>query len=534
MKDTYDVIIIGAGMGGLSCGAWLAYKGMKVLVIEQNMQVGGLCSSYQRNGFNFTPAASIISGATKKDGFFSRLIERLGIAEDIQFIPLEQGYHVHMPDFDYYMYTGGEEARQRFIEQLIRLFPHEKGGISAFFNTLVKIYEQMDYAMFLGTKPMDVARILFKCPSLVRHMGKGIIPFMNDYVKAPRLKAVLSINSTCANLPPSKMSVLAIAGLLIEGGLSNPHVKGGAQSVSEAFAKRIQDRGGEVAVGQLVEKILIEDKKAFGVKIISSCFSSRGGEIKDSGVVREIKAKYIISNAAARQTFHKLVGEENVGENFIASLRRLEPTPPFAALFLGLDMDLKKMGFVPALHIHSSTYDTDEHFRDVGQKLLDEKGPEPFYRLQLAPLSDPTSAPEGKTALVIHAIPVPSTGWENQEWQQKVVEGMIKRTEKVIPNLSKHIVYQELWSPLTIDRYDLCGTDASMGWACSPRQIGPKRLAHTTPIRNLFLSGHWTQPAVGVSSVTLSGLQCARMILEREGIKEPLIDLGIKGGVMTG
>jgi phytoene dehydrogenase-like protein len=283
-----------------------------------------------------------------------------------------------------------------------------------------------------------------------------------------------------------------------------------------------------------VEKIFIEDKKAFGVKIISSRFSSRGGEIKDSGVVREIKAKYIISNAAARQTFHTLVGEEKVGKNFMASLRRLEPTPPFAALFLGLDMELKKMGLVPALHIHSSTYDTDEHFRDMGPKLFDEKGPEPFYRLQLAPLSDPTSAPEGKTALIIHAIPVPSTGWENQEWQQKVVERMIKRTEKVIPNLSKHIVYQEFWSPLTIDRYDLCGIDASIGWACSPRQIGPKRLAHTTPIKNLYLSGHWTQPAVGVLSVTVSGLTCARMILEREGVREPLTDLGIKGGVMTG
>jgi len=47
MRDRYDVIIIGAGMGGLSCGAWLAYKGMKVIVLEQNVQLGGLCSSYK-------------------------------------------------------------------------------------------------------------------------------------------------------------------------------------------------------------------------------------------------------------------------------------------------------------------------------------------------------------------------------------------------------------------------------------------------------------------------------------------------------
>ena len=133
-RDTYDVIIIGAGMGGLTCGAWLAHKGMKVLVVEQNLQPGGLCSSYKRNGFTFTPAASIVTGTTKKDGVFERLTKALGIDEDIEFIPLEQGYHVHLPDFDYLLYSGGEEARQKLIEQLIKLFPHEEKGIRAFFE----------------------------------------------------------------------------------------------------------------------------------------------------------------------------------------------------------------------------------------------------------------------------------------------------------------------------------------------------------------------------------------------------------------
>jgi phytoene dehydrogenase-like protein len=66
-RDTYDVIIIGSGMGGLSCGAWLANKGMKVLVVEQNVRPGGFCSSYKRDGFTFTPAASIMTGCAKKD-----------------------------------------------------------------------------------------------------------------------------------------------------------------------------------------------------------------------------------------------------------------------------------------------------------------------------------------------------------------------------------------------------------------------------------------------------------------------------------
>ena len=100
MNDTYDVAIIGGGMGGLSCGAWLAHNGMKVVVVEQNQQVGGFCSSYKRDGFNFTLAASEVTGTTR-NGLITRLLKALSIENEINFIPLEQGYHVHFPDFNY-------------------------------------------------------------------------------------------------------------------------------------------------------------------------------------------------------------------------------------------------------------------------------------------------------------------------------------------------------------------------------------------------------------------------------------------------
>jgi prolycopene isomerase len=109
---------------------------------------------------------------------------------------------------------------------------------------------------------------------------------------------------------------------------------------------------------------------------------------------------------------------------------------------------------------------------------------------------------------------------------------MIKRAEKVIPGLSSHIVYQELWTPQTIDQYAMTGTDASIGWALSPQQVGPKRLAQQTPVKNLFLSGHWTQPAIGVMSTVISGLKAAKMIMTCEGVEESLEEIGIKKGLM--
>jgi len=530
MKDSYDVIIIGAGMGGLSSGAWLTHMGMKVLVLEQNTQVGGCCSSYKREGFNFTPAASIITGTTKKDGVFERLINKLGIT--IPFILLNQGYHVHLPNFDYYLYSGGEHARGQLIEQFIQIFPREAKGIKAFFAKLGKLYEEMDYATFFGTGPKDIARILLKCRTLLFNMGKGIVPFVDDFVKDPKLKCVLSMNSTCCNLPPSRMSVLGIAGLLLEGGLSNPHVTGGAIAVPEAFAKYIRSKGGDVLLGMQAEKIIMDNGTATGIRATKSPLAQEQGYSQGIADIREFKARYIISNAAARQTFMVLVGADKLPDKFTSMLGRQEPTPPFCALLLGLDMNLKSRGLIPALHIHSSTYDTDEQFRDVEEKILNEKGPAPFFRFQLAPLSDPTSAPQGKTALVIHAIPAHVTGWENPDVEKKVTDVMIRRAEKIIPGLSKNITYQEFWSPIAMNKYLMCGTDASMGWALSPQQVGPKRLAQKTPIKNLLLSGHWTAPAVGVMSTVVSGLQASGMILRSEGVKEPLADIGIRQGVV--
>jgi phytoene dehydrogenase-like protein len=77
----------------------------------------------------------------------------------------------------------------------------------------------------------------------------------------------------------------------------------------------------------------------------------------------------------------------------------------------------------------------------------------------------------------------------------------------------------------------MSGKDACMGCALTPQQVGPRRLSQKTPIKNLFLCGHWTRPALGIIGVTVSWLLAARDILSKEGVAEPLAAIGIEKGV---
>ena len=89
--DEYDVIIVGSGIGGLTCGALLSKRGYKVLVLEQHYQVGGYCSSFERRGFVFNTGVEDVSGLAER-GPVTYLLRELGLEKDDLFVRNTTGY----------------------------------------------------------------------------------------------------------------------------------------------------------------------------------------------------------------------------------------------------------------------------------------------------------------------------------------------------------------------------------------------------------------------------------------------------------
>ena len=98
MLPDVDVIIIGAGIAGLTCGCLLTKKGLKVLIIEKNQKVGGCCTSFERDGFSFDLSVQSI-GECQRGGRVWNLLEALGLLNQIDFIPLEPAREYHFPNF---------------------------------------------------------------------------------------------------------------------------------------------------------------------------------------------------------------------------------------------------------------------------------------------------------------------------------------------------------------------------------------------------------------------------------------------------
>ena len=133
-------------------------------------------------------------------------------------------------------------------------------------------------------------------------------------------------------------------------------------------------------------------------------------------------------------------------------------------------------------------------------------------------LVDTTLAPQGKHILSIVAPAPYGYDWQNKK--EEVARRIIKQAEKAIPNLSTHIIYQDISTPLTLEKHTLNTKGAMYGLQVTPEQFGINRISQKTPIKGLYLVGHYTRPAHGVPGVAMSGQFAAQAILASLGSKK--------------
>lgn len=464
----YDAIVIGAGIAGLVCGAFLAKNGKKVLIVEQHSIPGGYCTSFKRKGFNFDAAVHHIGGCGKW-GIVGHCLKTLGI--EMEFYPLDPMDHLIFPNFSIEIPADLDE----YILRLQDRYPLEKEDIKNFFRDFVKLYR--------ATFNNEQSQIIDK------YKNQTYSEMLNAFFKHDELKMVLSGQWGYIGLPPTRASAIGMCQMMInylKDGAFFP--VGGTQEFANAIFKKFIDFGGHIMLSSRAEKILSNGKTAVGVKLQEG---------------KEISSNLVVSNIDARQTFFELL-EGNLDTPFLKQIKEMKESCSFFLLYLGVSegVDLTKLqrGF----------YHTATDANCVNDEWMYVSIPTKIC---------PALAPPNKQIISVVVYVEKEKYKDITDWKsfkESMILSTINRLEEYVPDIKKYIEVKDAATPKTLERYTLNTNGAAYGWEVSVDQIWDNRLPHETLIDNLYLAGHWTRPGPGICAVVSSGWGVANLIMEKE------------------
>ena len=490
----YDVVIIGTGIGGLTAGALLAKKGLKVLLLERGAQPGGYVISFRREGFTFD-ATGVFVGGCEPGGEFEAILREAGV--QLEFKKIDAIRNIY-PGFEIALRRGGFD---HYIERLQAIFPEEKPGIERYEGIISRIGAEVEALSRITWYEKALFPLLFR--NLVRFSGATHKAILDNLFKGNEIKMALS--SLPVTVPPSQLSFLFVATFLnkvISTGAYYP--KGGMGGISKALAGSIERMGGGIRCRTEAVRILARGNRVTGVV-------TRGGEV--------IEAPAVISNVSLPQTFRRLLSE-GPPSSLARRLNRLEYSLSSFIVYLGVRADTE-LNTLPFFTYLRSISDLEEEYGMLRKGEIPEN---PTVIMVIPSLIDPSLAPEGTHAVKLLTV-VPygyRNGWNraNRRSYRALKEEMAQRLiahveSRVFPGLAGKIIFHEAATPITLERYTGNERGAMYGLANTPMQFGRHRPPNRTSIKGLYLAGHYTRPAHGIVGAAISGCFTARLILSK-------------------
>ena len=397
-----------------------------------------------------------------------------------------------------------------YIDILAVSFPGERPGIEALIADMRALNSEI-VRLSQAAGKVDMRTFPKEFPTLFRHASHTWSQVVDERLRDPKLKAIFSALWGYYGLPPSKLScyyyALPTIGYLDGGGY---YPKGRSQAVSDAFVRLIESRGGKVLLKTRVEKILVEDGAATGVRCA-------GG--------REFRARAVISNASASQTFESLLDDSEAVREYRARLSKYSASLSCFQVFLGLKRDVVgQVGLKDTEIFLESGYDADASYEAMRRADVERCGAGVMVYDNLYP----GYSPKGKNTLNILALQG-FDHWEQFEQDYRAGRKAAYRAEKermaailiqrveaaLLPGLSKAIKVKEIGTPLTNLRYTGNSRGAIYGWDQTVANSGNTRVGHATTVKNLYLAGAWSKPGHGYGAVLASGPSCFAEIVRR-------------------
>jgi phytoene desaturase len=496
----YNVIVIGAGVGGLGIGALLARKGRKVLLLEQSERVGGCCSTFEKGGYHFDLGASIIEDAQVIDWCFQRL--GTSLRKEVELIAPDPIFSVHLRDGTKMKYPLSIEESAKEIG---KVSPEDVKGWYA----LCKYMKAFNDAAVGGffVKPAntlgDIVRMFAKTPKMLNYMPLFNGSYQNvlkKFFKSEKIRESLAFQAFYAGLPPELLPGLySVIPYSEHEGIY--YSRGGMIAIPAALQRIGETFGLTVKLNTLVKRVIIKNGRAMGVALADGT---------------EITADLVVSDINAKQLYLEMVGEEHLSNMVVKGVKSYEVSMSTPTIYLGVD-------YTPPLESHHTLATIP--MEDMNNYWWDdyEAGRYPaeqFGIISWTSHSDPNLAPPGHNVIILTLGAGPykleGTTWEKEK------AGLMERiinycSQKYVPGLAEHVKVAEFSTPVDYEKRLLTPEGAIYALRQDvPHSICFRPAAKSKSIKGLYLVGASTHPGGGIPVVISSAMNADDLIEKYE------------------
>lgn len=483
------IIIIGAGLGGLVCGAILSKEGMDVTIVDKNPRVGGCLQSYQRNDSVFDTGMHIFGGM-HEGGNIRRVFDYLGITKHLNIQNLDASEDIEVfVNHDRSLRTLALN-RDAFIDSFAREFPDEKANLAVYLKKVDDVMNQMDLFHLRHDNELDIT----KNPDFLLPAND----FISKYIKNPDLRGLLAALNVLyageADVTPTFLHS-SITSIFFNGAC---RIAGGYETLAKALLSVIINNGGKVFVNSKVIRINTESGMAVSVTTETGDTIS-GDKIILAAPTNELE--YLLDNPRLLSESYKtfLSSKKDSMSSFIVNIRLKKDRIKYS----------NRIGFF--LKDYDSAWDNGD-----GKELK-------RFMYMTPPIPD-----QGEYAETFNAVvpmkwsavkkwedsTIGTRGEEYIQFKRKIIDSVISELSKIYPNLVDSIEYMDSASPLTIRDF----TGVRQGAMCGLRKDCNDALPFIplrTRIPNLYLTGQ-SLNMHGFCGVTLTALQTCEAILGQD------------------
>jgi all-trans-retinol 13,14-reductase len=506
LAESYDAVVIGSGIGGLTTAALLSDLGWKVCVLEQHYTAGGYTHSYDRNGYEWDVGVHYIGDVGAKTR--PRLLFDFLSAGKLKWARMDDEYdRFYVGDKVFSAIAG----KQQFQDNLVARFPAEEKAIKRYMELLEIVSKGITlHSISRILKPWQ--RILawpylkWKTPSL---LYRNTYEVLRELTQDDDLIAVLCGQWGDMGLPPKRSAFMVHAMIARHYMYGGYYPIGGSWNIAQSIIPNIQKSGGEVFTYARVKRILLANKKVVGVEMADG---------------HRIDCACVISSAGVDNTFTDLLPAGPVSQaGYYDLLGRVKPSMAHLGVYIGLKQTAEELG-LPKTNFW--IYPGNDFDAAVDGFLDDPDAPFPVVYISFPSAKDPdyTNRHPG-TATIEIVAPAPFEWfekWKGTTWGKRgddyeafkadLGERLMEHLYTKLPQLRGKVDYFEVSTPLSTDHFCAYKNGELYGLDHDAKRLKQTWLGPRTRFKGLWLTGQDVLTC-GVTGAMMAGVMTTTAIV---------------------